>query len=246
MPVRRGQQTPAVRSGLPFDSFTRQDGPASEEVPMGDDDAERARRSELIPSMTRALAAAVTTADVAQATVSSLLTATEADEVAFAVVQDRGRRLRVIAATGTTLLGVPRSVVDLATDAEHPVAGAIRPGWTGVGRAPSTPSRVRAYAPVVAGDRVAGVIAIALARSTGPMDADLSMLEGTADRVGGALERVRLFRAERTARAAADRAKSRVDRLQAATAELAKGLSQREVTRAVLRAAVRCVRAHGR
>src|SRR5207247_2913535 len=43
----------------------------------------------------------------------------------------------------------------------------------------------------------------------------------------------------------ADRAKSRVERLQAATAELAKGLSQREVTRAVLREAVRAVRAHG-
>ena len=152
---------------------------------MGNDDAGLVRRSELIPSMTRALAAAVTTAEVAQATISSLLIAIEADEVAFAVVQDRGRRLRVIAATGTTLLGVPRSVVDLATDPEHPVAGAIRSGGTVVERAPSTPSRVRAYAPVVAGDRVAGVIAIALARSTGPMDADLSMLEGTADRVGG-------------------------------------------------------------
>ena len=212
---------------------------------MGDDDAERVRRSELIPSMTRALAAAVTTAEVAQATVSSLLTTTEADEVAFAVVQDRGRRLRVIAATGTTLLGGPRSVVDLVTDPEPPVAGAIRSGGIVVELARSTPSSVRAYAPVFEGDRVAGVIAIAFARSTEPTDAELSVLEGTADRVGIALERARLFRAERTAHAAADRAKSRVERLQAATAELAKGLSQRDVTRAVLREAVRAVRAHG-
>ena len=192
---------------------------------MGDDDAERARRSELIPSMTRALAAAVTTAEVAQATVS------------FAVLQDRGRRLRVIAATGTTLLGGPRSVVDLVTDPEPPVAGAIRSGGIVVELARSTPSSVRAYAPVFEGDRVAGVIAIAFARSTGPTDAELPVLEGTADRVGIALERARLFRAERTAHAAADRAKSRVERLQAATAELAKGLSQRDVTRAVLREA---------
>ena len=212
---------------------------------MRDDDAGRVRRSELIPSMTRALAAAVTTAEVAQATISSLLIAIEADEVAFAVVQDRGRRLRVIAATGTTLLGNPRSVVDLVTDPEHPVARAIHSGRMVVERARSTRSSVQAYAPVLAGDRVAGVIAIAVARSTGPTDADLSVLEGTADRVGGALERARSFRAERTARAAADRAKSRVERLQAATAELARGLSQREVTRAVLREAVRAVRAHG-
>ena len=212
---------------------------------MGNDDAGLVRRSELIPSMTRALAAAVTTAEVAQATISSLLIAIEADEVAFAVVQDRGRRLRVIAATGTTLLGNPRSVVDLVTDPEHPVARAIHSGRMVVERARSTRSSVQAYVPVLAGDRVAGVIAIAVARSTGPTDADLSVLEGTADRVGGALERARSFRAERTARAAADRAKSRVERLQAATAELAKGLSQREVTRAVLREAVRAVRAHG-
>jgi hypothetical protein len=149
---------------------------------MGDDDAGRVRRSELIPSMTRALAAAVTTAEVAQATVSSLLTATEADEVAFAVVQDRGRRLRIIAATGTTLLGAPRSVVDLVTDPDHPVARAIRSGGIVVERPRSAASSVRAYAPVVAGDRVADVIAVALAGSTG---ADLSVLEGTADRVGG-------------------------------------------------------------
>jgi len=75
---------------------------------MRDDDTERIRRSELIASMTRALAAAVTAGEVAEETVSFVREATGADEVAFGVTADHGRRLRVIAASGPTLLGAPR------------------------------------------------------------------------------------------------------------------------------------------
>ena len=216
-----------------------------ERGPMRDDDTERIRRSELIASMTRALAAAVTAGEVAEETVSFVREATGADEVAFGVTADHGRRLRVIAASGPTLLGAPRSVIDLANDTQHPVADVLRAGRIVVVEDGSPSAGMRAFAPVVEGDRVTGVIAVLSARSKEPTDADLALLKDTADRAGIALERARLFRAERLARAAADRAKSRVERLQAATAELAKGLSQREVTRAVLREAVHAVRAHG-
>ena len=88
--------------------------------------------------------------------------------------------------------------------------------------------------PMVAGDAILGVLHVdsLVVGHFGPSDAD--MLAILANRLAAAIERVRLFEAERAARGQAELVGTRLRRLHSVTAELSKDLGIEEVADVVV------------
>src|SRR5436309_5456779 len=97
--------------------------------------------------------------------------------------------------------------------------------------------------PIFRADDVAGVLHVGSTSQRRFDRGDIELLELVAARVGGALERARLFESASAARADAARAADRLRRLQTATAALTGAMTVQEVSRTVLHQAVGVVRA---
>ncbi len=202
------------------------------------------RRLQTLVTVSRALAAAVTLDEVVDGTVDSLHASIEVDAVGVALTE--GRRLRVATSSEIDPLFSPGKSVKLSSD--DPIARVARekePLVTAGGTAADVDDTLasRIIVPLFARGRVIGVLGVASRGSKDPSGADRDLLEQVATRVATNVERARLFEAESVARAAADRARSRVERLQASTAELAKTADRDDVVRIVLREAVRATHA---
>jgi PAS domain S-box-containing protein len=106
-----------------------------------------------------------------------------------------------------------------------------------------TKLRSVAGVPIIRTNGVIGVLHVGCV-STRRFDRDdLDLLNLVAARVGGALERARLYEAARDARAEAARAADRLRRLQAATASLTGAMSVEEVSESILREAMGAMQA---
>ena len=97
--------------------------------------------------------------------------------------------------------------------------------------------------PIFRADDVVGVLHVGSTSQRSFDRGDIELLELVAARVGGALERTRLFESARAARADAARAADRLRRLQTATAALTAPMTAQEVSRAILDQGIGVVRA---
>jgi PAS domain S-box-containing protein len=97
--------------------------------------------------------------------------------------------------------------------------------------------------PIFRADDVVGVLHVGSTSQRSFDRGDIELLELVAARVGGALERTRLFESARAARADAARAPDRLRRLQTATAALTGAMTVHEVLRAILDQGIGVVRA---
>ncbi|MDP9300865.1 MAG: GAF domain-containing protein [Actinomycetota bacterium] len=104
--------------------------------------------------------------------------------------------------------------------------------------------RLRSVAgvPIFRADGVVGVLHVGSTSQRSFDGGDIELLELVAARVGGALERARLFDSARAARADAARAADRLRRLQTATAALTGAMTVQDVSGAILNQAVAVVR----
>jgi len=96
--------------------------------------------------------------------------------------------------------------------------------------------------PIFRADDVVGVLHVGSTSHRGFGRSDIELLELVAARVGGALERARLFESARAARSDAARAADRLRRLQTATAALTGAITVQEVSTAILNQAMGVVR----
>ncbi|HEY7478776.1 MAG TPA: SpoIIE family protein phosphatase [Actinomycetota bacterium] len=202
------------------------------------------RRLQALVTVSRALATGVTMEDVVDATIASLRASTDIDAIGVALVE--GRRIRVIGSYGDDPMFTPGTTAKL--NADDPLARAAASGEALVLHAEEAPGgsvdRVGDHIliPLRAHQRVVGLLGVAVSHR--PIeDDDLELMDQVATRVATNLERARLFEAESVARSAADRARSRVERLQAATSELSRATDSDEVIRIVLHEAIGVVRA---
>ena len=97
--------------------------------------------------------------------------------------------------------------------------------------------------PIFRADGVVGVLHVGSASQRRFGRDEIELLELVAARVGGALERARLFDSARAARADAARAADRLRRLQTATAALTGAMTVQEVSGVILEQAIGVVRA---
>src|SRR5438132_1713317 len=97
--------------------------------------------------------------------------------------------------------------------------------------------------PIFRADHVVGVLHVGSTSQRSFDRGDIELLELVAARVGGALERTRLFESARAARADAARAADRLRRVQTATAARTAAMTAQEVSRAILDQGIGVVRA---
>jgi serine phosphatase RsbU (regulator of sigma subunit)/putative methionine-R-sulfoxide reductase with GAF domain len=88
--------------------------------------------------------------------------------------------------------------------------------------------------PVPAGDRVLGVLHADSYQLAYFEEGHATLLSLVADRLGGAMEQVRLFESERAARAEAEAVADRLERLQRITVVLSQDLTEKQVAEALL------------
>ncbi len=191
-----------------------------------------------LQAVTAALAEALTPAQVAAAVVEQGVAALGASAGSIAAVTDDGAALEVVGAAG-----YPREVIErwrrFPADAAVPLADAVRSGEPVL--IESLDALTRRYPRLAAGSAVAGDHALAAipflveGRAVGAMgltfgaprpfgDEDRAFLVALARQCAQALERARLYEAEREARAAAEAAQRRLTFLAEASAILAASL----------------------
>jgi PAS domain S-box-containing protein len=207
-----------------------------------------ARRTSLLQTVTAALSAAVTRRAIARVLVDQGAAAVGADGGFVRLLTHDGRRLELFAATG---LSEPflRSFKTLPLTSGLPDAEVAR---TGVERYFESAASLRAAAPELARDHEAtgheaiafvpllvegrpiGLMALSFARPRTFDDEDRELLRTVAGQCSQALERARLYEAERQARAAAERAVDGMTRLQSLAAELAEALTPAQVAKVVV------------
>ncbi|HEU0336251.1 MAG TPA: GAF domain-containing protein [Gaiellaceae bacterium] len=215
--------------------------------------AERAtERTRRLQSIAEALAAAATSADVAETAIREVMAALEADS-AFCYVMVGGDQLELLATQG-----YPDERLDpwrlLPVDAPVPVCEAARTGELIalrnrdeiVSRYPvlerslrgSEGERAGVCVPVRLGTRTLGVIYVSFTTDRALEHEDLAVVRAVAGQCAVALERARLFELEQAAA-------ERIRRLQEVTAALSQAATPREVSATSLELAAAAFGAHG-
>ena len=177
-------------------------------------------RAEQLQQVTAALARSLTPDHVAGVVVERVLHSFGAHAGAVLVLTPDGEALTVLRAAGYPAEALA-GWAHLPLGSETPLAQAVRAGTTvvvesartwGARYARSEPlrtaagSRSWAAVPLVAGGRPVGALALAFDRETAVASSDLPYVETLAGQCAQALERARLFEAERTAREQAEQA----------------------------------------
>ena len=209
--------------------------------------AERsAQRIGRLQAVTAALSGALTPAAVAEALVGQGASAVGADGGFVRLRTPDGSGLQMVAA-----VGVPKyfahSYADVPVTSPLPSADVFR---TGTERYFESAAAVRAALPDLAREAIGyeaivfvplrvqsetvGVMALSFASPRTFDEDDRELLRTLADQCAQALERARLYEAERQAHAAADRAITSTTRLQSLAAELAEALTSRQVAEVVV------------
>jgi GAF domain-containing protein/anti-sigma regulatory factor (Ser/Thr protein kinase) len=205
--------------------------------------AERALdRTSSLQRVAAALAAALTPSEVAENVVRQAVETAGAHAGAMAVLREDGAELEVVFD-----LGYPKDLISrfrrLPVDADLPLAQALRDGrpvligsrkdmadrFAGLADVAMPGSKAFAAVPLRFEGRSLGVLVTSFpAERTFDQD-DVAFLEALARQSAQALERARLFEAERAARDAAEANAVRTARLQEITEILSEGLTERGV-----------------
>ncbi len=215
-------------------------GPAGADVGF-----DRTVRLLQLQQFTAALSRALTPAEVARAAVAASMRALEADAGVLALLTRDGTGLEAVETVGlpTAFQGawqrIPLSVeapITRAVRLREPLYLESRAARDAVfGSTPELPGfEAQASAPLIANGRILGAWSL-LFREPKPWHAeDRAFAAMLTELCGQALERARLFDAERQARRAAERAVGRAARLQRVSASLARAVTREEVARCCL------------
>jgi PAS domain S-box-containing protein len=246
--------TPERMVGVNLDVTDRRR--AEEELARGERALREAvDRTTRLQAVTAAFARALTAAEIAGVTLDEGLAALGAQAAVVFLASADGRTLTAAASRGVAE-DVLRPWATLDVDAPVLVAEAVRVGAplyapdreARLARYPAAraasarvPQESWAAIPLLIDGRRLGALALGFAapRAFGP--AERAFAEVVAQQCAQALERARLYEAERDARRAAEASARRLAALQAATAELTAALTPREVVDAVLRAGLPAV-----
>ncbi|HEV7666782.1 MAG TPA: GAF domain-containing protein [Chloroflexota bacterium] len=193
-------------------------------------------RAASLQAITAALGRALTVEDVAQIIIELGLPGLGADAGAVAMLSASGGSLDLIRAIGYPYeMVVALQSMELGTST--PMTEAVRgqaPAWRD---ADIDSERFADYArentgfaagaglPLLIDDRVVGAIGLSFAASRTFSETERSFMLAVASQCAQAIERVQLYQAERSARAAAERAAARTARLQTLTAVLSQSVS---------------------
>lgn len=190
------------------------------------EEAERARsRTERLQEVTARMAAVLPRDEVARLFVSQVREALNADTAWLALLSDDGRTLLAAADEGFDPEAIAR-FASIPVDAPMPPGDVLREGaarwypsrvslWEAYPelREPMEPMRQEAVAllPVIAGSTAVGVMAVGFhdVRDVAPQE--LSLATALAQQCAQALERARLYEAERRARAEAEAARAEAE-----------------------------------
>ncbi|MGC8633360.1 MAG: PAS domain-containing protein [Candidatus Limnocylindrales bacterium] len=210
-----------------------------------DDTARReaGRRSRQLRDLAAALAATLEPQEVANTVLRLGLPALDASEGVVALMEDDA--VRVLASTELGPRGLRAgSVVPL--DAARPVAWVARTSQPIVGNTPELraahgeilgqlpfPFGALAVLPLSVNERVVGVLGVAFPEPRGLSPADRQFLDTIAGWCAQALDRARLYEAERAARAAAERESQFASALAGAAAALSAAVGPDDVLRAI-------------
>ena len=220
--------------------------------------AERiAARIGRLQTVTAALSGAVTPRAVAEICVGAGAAAVGANGGVVRLLSANERKLKLVAAAGvqTELKRSSRSVsvTSALPSAEVFRTGSARFFESAAALAAASPEAARAYrvmgheaiafVPLGARGRRIGLIELCFAERRTFDDHDRELLIAIADQCAQALERARLYTAERRARAKAERATERTSRLQSLATELAETLTTADVAEVVVRHGVASVAA---
>jgi PAS domain S-box-containing protein len=211
--------------------------------------AERsAERIGRLQAVTAALSGALSPAAVADVLVNQGAAAIGAGGGFVRLLTPDGRSLELVAAVGTSK-NFARSYGDLPLTSSLPGADVFR---TGVPRHFESTAAVQlaspefareheatgheaiAFVPLRRQDRSVGVMALSFASPRTFDDDDRHLVGALADQCAQALERARLYEAEREARAAAEQAIEGTTRLQVLAAELAETLTPEQVAEVIV------------
>ena len=201
-----------------------------------------------LQAVTAALSGALSPAAVADVLVNQGAAAIGADGGFVRLLTPDGRSLELVAAVGTSK-HFARSYGNLPLTSSLPGADVFR---TGIARYFDSTAAVQsaspefareheatgheaiAFVPLRRQDRAVGVMALSFANPRTFDDDDRQLLSALADQCAQALERARLYEAEREARAAAEQAIESTTRLQVLAAELAEALTPEQVAEVVV------------
>jgi PAS domain S-box-containing protein len=201
-----------------------------------------------LQAVTAALSGASSPAAVADVLVNQGAAATGAGGGFVRLLTPDGRSLELVAAVGTSK-NFARSYGDLPVTSSLPGADVFR---TGIARYFDSSAAVRlasrefareheaigheaiAFVPLRGQDRWVGVMALSFASPRTFDDDDRHLVGALADQCAQALERARLYEAEREARAAAEQAIDSTTRLQVLAAELAETLTPEQVAEVIV------------
>ena len=201
-----------------------------------------------LQAVTAALSGALSPAAVAEVLVNQGAAAIGAGGGFVRLLSPDGRTLELVAAVGTSK-NFARSYGDLPLTSSLPGADVFRTGnaryfdSTDAVRSASpefgreheaTGHEAIAFAPLRGQDRAVGVMALSFASPRAFDDDDRHLVGALADQGAQALERARLYDAEREARAAAEQAIDSTTRLQVLAAELAETLTPEQVAEVVV------------
>jgi signal transduction histidine kinase len=196
-------------------------------------------RARWLHAMTAALLRALTPAQVATAVISEGLRAVRAEAGLLALLEPDPSTIRIAASAGCAAGTVERWRT-IPIDAGAPIAEAVRtgrPAWVPDvqaqdGRFPdlaggrSPPHVAWAVLPLVIRDRAIGALALTFGRPDIPEPAEQMFLMLLAQQCAQALERARLYEAERNARVKAEFAERRITFLYEAGARLTATLDE--------------------
>ena len=201
-----------------------------------------------LQAVTAALSGALSPAEVADVLVEQGAVAVGADGGFVRLLTSDGQRLELVAAVGISERFV-RSYGMLPRAESLPSADVFRSGTaryfdSAAAVAAASPEFAReheatghaaiAFVPLRLQDRAVGVMALSFAEPRTFDDDDRQLLSALADQCAQALERARLYEAEREARAAAEQAIEHTRRLQVLAAELAETLTPEQVAQVVV------------
>jgi PAS domain S-box-containing protein len=206
-----------------------------------------ARRISTLQAVTAALSAAVTRKAIARVVVDEGAAAVGADGGFVRLLTHDGHQLELFAATGLSEPFLRSSRTPLTSglpDAEVARTGVERYFESAAGLRAAAPElghdhettvhEAIAFMPLFVERRPIGVMALSFAGPRTFDDEHRELLRTVAGQCSQALERARLYEAERQARAAAERAVHGMTRLQSLAAELAEALTPAQVAKVVV------------
>lgn len=221
------------------ETFADEVGRLNQRLTRQNDEIERAgERSRRLQSVTAALLRSLTPQQVADVVVTEGLRAIEADAGVLALVRPDGETIEIVSHSG-----YPGRTLDrwskMSVSAPLPISDAIRSGqpvWLPTRAVRSdrypelaeadgnTPNGAWAAIPLVLRERTFGALALSFRRAGEFPEEDRTFMQILAQQCAQALERGRLYEAERMARVQAEFAERRIGFLAEASARLAASL----------------------